>query len=86
MKKKEYIPDSIFDINLPDTADSERMVLADSVTFDDMFGDVVQVVTDDFFTSDDRRKIWRTIVENYNAGKGIDAYTIAQATGKPFVD
>ena len=82
--KRDNQPDTIFDIP-PNTAEAERMVLADAVTFDDMFGDIAQVVNEEFFTSDERRTIWTTIVSNYNAGKSFDAGTLAQTIGKPFL-
>lgn len=86
MRKKEYIPEDIFGITLTDTAEAERVVLNDAVEFDDMFGDVAQVISEEFFTSDARRRIWNKIVENYNTGKAFDFTSIANTMGVEFLD
>lgn len=85
MKKNNTIP-TFFGEQIPDTSEAERMVLADAVIASDMLGDVMQAVTGDFFTSTDRRSIWDLIVEHYNAGKPIDAFTITQIAGKPYIN
>ena len=86
MKKKPIIPETLFEIPLTDTSEAERVVLADAVTFEDMFGDIVQAVNRDFFTSPERQRIWDILVDHYNTGKEMNAYSIAQAAGRPFID
>ena len=76
----------VFDIPFPDTTDIERQVIADAVTSDYMFGDVLPLVHVDFFTTTVRKKMWETIVAQYNAGKGITMDIIGPMIGKAFFD
>lgn len=61
----------VFDIPLPDTEEMERNVLADALVSPENLGDTIPVIHPDFFTNDDRREIWNTIVERYNKGEEI---------------
>ena len=76
----------VFDIPFPDTTDIERQVIADAVTSDYMFGDVLPLVHVDFFTTTVRKKMWETIIAQYNAGKGITMDIIGPMIGKAFFD
>ena len=71
---------------IPVTVDLERQVLADVVCSPEMFGDILPIMHSEFFTSDNRRTIWETIVEHYNKGKAFDLATIAALTGKDFIE
>lgn len=85
MKRKEQ-PTQIFDIPFPETANVERMVLADCICAPDMFGDVLQFIHADFFTAPARARIWDTLIDRYNSGKTIDEMTILNLTGKDYVE
>lgn len=76
----------VLDIPFPDTTDMERQVIADAVTSDYSFGDVLPLVHVDFFTTTARKKMWETIVAQYNAGKGITMDIIGPMVGKAFFD
>jgi len=69
MKKKIEI--QVFDTPIPSTEALERDVLADAIVSPELLGDTIQVVNPDFFTSDERREIWETIVDRYNKGEEI---------------
>lgn len=76
----------IYDIpQMPDTLDAERMVLADAIAANDMFGDIVNIVHPDFFTSPARLRIWSALVERYNTGKQINDSTMASILGKDYI-
>lgn len=72
------------DLPIPDTTAVERQVLADAITSQDMIGDIIPLLHEDFFTNAARRTVWKTIVEQYNRGNGIDAWNIGSITGEAF--
>lgn len=74
------------DIPFPETSDIERQVLADVVGSPDVMGEIVEQLHPDFFTSDDRRAIWQTIVDRYNKGQAFDAATLGNMIGRPFIE
>lgn len=76
----------ILDIPFPETAELERMVLADAVAAPEALGDIIPMIHPDFFTTTQRRDIWELIVSQYNAGKDTDVWTIGSLVGKPFAD
>lgn len=61
----------VFDIPLPNTEELERNVLADALVSPENLGDTIPVIHPDFFTNDERREIWATIVDRYNKGEEI---------------
>lgn len=83
MKHRDEI--QVFDIPSPNTEQQERRVLADAVCSPELLGDIIPIIHPDFFTSEDRRQIWETIVTRYNRGEVID-FTLATVVGKPFID
>lgn len=76
----------VFDIPFPDTTELERQVIADAVTCDYCFGDVFPLIHVDFFTTQERKEMWETIVAQYNAGKGFTIDIIGPMVGKAFYD
>lgn len=59
----------LLDIPLPETADIERQVLADIVNYQDIMGEMLQLIHPTFFTSPDRRGIWEAMVNRFNRGE-----------------
>lgn len=86
MRNKDTKPREIFDIRFPDTSDLEKQVIADAVIADYSLGDVIPLIHPDFFSTETRRGIWQTIVEHYNAGKGVTLDAIGPVLGQPFYD
>lgn len=84
MKPKAQL--QLSDIPLPQTDEIERQVIFDAMNNTDAVGDIASVVSEDMFTSDDRKKIWNTIVNLFNSGAQIDMPTIHSATGRAFID
>ena len=80
--KKEKTP---FDILTPDTSKIERQVIADAVTSDNMLGDVIPLIHEDFFTSEERRKMWKAIVDTYNKGESVNAWSIGSLYGDAYI-
>lgn len=71
-------------IELTDTAELERQVLADAVASPEALGDVLPLVHGEFFTKTSRRNIWELIVDRYNKGQDVNILSIGQLTGKDF--
>lgn len=59
----------LLDIPIPDTIDIERQVLADIVNYQDVMGEVLPIIHPTFFTSQERRGIWETMVRRFNNGE-----------------
>ena len=79
-------PVQVLDIPFPETFDIERQLLADVVTAPDSMGDVFPLIHPDFFTTQERRRIWETIADHYNRGRSFDVATLASLIGRPFVE
>jgi len=77
---------SLADIPLPGTELLERQIIADAVENPDAIGEVSSVILPEFFTSDDRKMIWNTIVGMYNARETIDMPSVWQRTGRAYID
>lgn len=84
MKKETLI--QVFNLPIPDTTALERQVLADAVTADYAFGDVLPIISPDFFTSEERRAIWETLCQQYNEGKGLTIEKVFPIIGQPLID
>ena len=74
------------DIPLPSTETLERQIIADAISNSESIGEVSLMVTDDSFTSDSRKALWRTIIGMYNAGEHIDMVSVWQKTGQAYID
>ena len=83
--KHEQTP-VIFDLQIPDTTEVERMVLADVVAAPDTYGDVAQLITDDFFTTPARVRLWALITDHYNRGAEISGMALTQEAGRDYFD
>lgn len=81
MKKQE----SPIHILVPDTAKIERQVIADAVCTENMLDEVIPLIHEDFFTSDERRKMWKDIVKLYGKGESVNTWIIGSIHGDPFV-
>ena len=77
---------SLSDIPLPATELLERQIIADAVENPDIIGEVASVIFPDYFSSDDRKMIWTTIVDMYNARETIDMASVWQRTGKAYIE
>ena len=77
VKKNEQLIDTM----LPETAALERAVLSDAVNAPHALGDIIPIVHEDFFTSEKRKDIWRTLVKYYNEGRSIDYFSVTNAIG-----
>ena len=82
MKHKSQIIDIP---QMPDTAQAERLVLADAIAAPDTFGDIINAIHPDFFTAPSRTAIWQTLVQRYNAGQDITDTTMLQLCGQDYV-
>ena len=54
---------SLTDIPLPATENLERQIIADAVENPDIIGEAASVIFQDYFSSDERKMIWNTIVD-----------------------
>ena len=77
---------SLTDIPLPGTELLERQIIADAVDNPDTIGEAASIIFPDYFSSDDRKMIWNTIVDMYNARETIDMASVWQRTGKAYID
>lgn len=77
---------SLSDIPLPATELLERQIIADAIENPDIIGEVAAVIFPDYFSSDDRKMIWTTIVDMYNARETIDMASVWQRTGKAYIE
>ena len=74
------------DIPLPGTEALERQVIADAVCNPEELGEVSLIITEDSFTDDSRKFLWKTIVGMYNAREHIDIVSVWQKTGQAYLD
>ena len=77
---------SLTDIPLPATENLERQIIADAVDNPDIIGEATAIIFPDYFSSEDRKMIWSTIVDMYNARETIDMTSVWQRTGKAYID
>ena len=77
---------SLSDIPLPATELLERQIIADAVENPDIIGEVAAVIFPDYFSSEDRKMIWTTIVDMYNARETIDMASVWQRTGQAYIE
>lgn len=77
---------SIQEYQLPKTSDLERQLLADVVASPEAVGDVMRIITEDAFTSDDRKSIWNSIVDIFNHGEGLDMTAMFARCGDAFLN
>ena len=77
---------SLTDIPLPATENLERQIIADAVENPDIIGEAASVIFQDYFSSDERKMIWNTIVDMYNARETIDLTSVWQRTGRAYID
>ena len=76
---------SLVDIPLPGTALLERQIIADAISNPDTIGEVSPIIFPDYFTSDERRMIWNTVVDMYNRRETIDMPSVWQRCGKVYI-
>lgn len=74
------------DIPLPGTDALERQVIADAISNPDIIGEVSLVISEESFSTDNLKLLWRTLIGMYNAREQIDYLSVWQKTGKPFID
>ena len=84
--KPTNITTSIKEYQLPSTCDLERQLLADLASSPEAIGEAMRFVTDEAFTSDDRKGIWRTYVDCFNKGAVIDMTTMYDRCGNAFLN
>lgn len=77
---------TLTDIPFPETAALERQVIADAISNPDSIGEVASIIFPEFFSSDDRRTIWNTVVTMFNDRETIDLISVWQRTGQAFID
>lgn len=77
---------SLTDIPLPGTELLERQIIADAVENPDIIGEAASFIFPDYFSSDERKMIWSTLVDMYNARETIDMASVWQRTGRAYID
>lgn len=77
---------SLTDIPLPGTELLERQIIADAVDNPDTIGEAASIIFPDYFSSEERKMIWGTIVDMYNARETIDMASVWQRTGRAYID
>lgn len=77
---------SLSDIPLPGTELLERQIIADAVDNPDAVGEAASIVFPEYFSSDERKMIWNTIVNMYNARETIDMASVWQRTGRAYIE
>lgn len=83
---KTYKSIMLSDIPFPETSTLERQVIADAISNPDAIGEVASFIFPDFFSSDERKTIWETVVGMYNRHETIDLVSVWQHTGQVFID
>ena len=83
MKDNKVI--SIREFSLPDSKDLEQQLLSDLIASPDAMVEVARYVTEEAFTTDQRRKIWRTISGMFNRGESIDMTSLLTIEGDAFL-
>ena len=75
----------IYNFDLPDSTEIERRVLADAVVAPELIDDYILPIVDrDFFTSEERAKIWDVIIDFRTKGQEVNLATIHSSIGTPF--
>lgn len=74
----------ILDIELPNSAEVERLVLADAVTSREMLADIIPLIDESYFSSPARCRIWTQIVDRFNRGYPLDMVTAHQLFKEDF--
>ena len=77
---------SLTDIPLPGTELLERQIIADAVDNPDTIGEATSIIFPDYFSSEERKMIWSTIVDMYNARETIDMASVWQRTGRAYIE
>jgi len=77
---------TLADIPLPGTALLERQIIADAISNPDMLGEVVPIIFPEYFTSDERKMLWDTVVKMYNARETIDMPSMWQRCGSVYIN
>lgn len=77
---------SLTDIPLPGTETLERQIIADAVDNPDTIGEAASIIFPNYFSSEERKMIWSTIVDMYNARETIDMTSVWQRTGRAYID
>ena len=77
---------SPFDVQLPLTDAIERQVIADAVNYPALIGEMTTLVSENSFTTKERKELWRTVIELYNAGHAIDGVVMVQLTGRLYIN
>lgn len=77
---------SLTDIPLPGTEVLERQIIADAVDNPDTIGEAASIIFPDYFSSDDRKMIWNTLMDMYNARETIDMASVWQRTGRAYIN
>lgn len=74
------------DIPLPDSAAMERQVIADAINNPDLLGEVSLAISEDSFSDENRKYLWKTIMWLFSNRKPIDMVSMYQICGKIFTD
>lgn len=77
---------TLADIPLPGTELLERQIIADAVDNPDAIGELSAIIQPEYFTSDDRKMIWNTLVGMYNSRVTIDMPSVWQRTGRAYIE
>ena len=74
----------LVDFPFPDSTDQERLVLADMIVSAGMADEIISLVHADFFTTEERRKVWETMKARHERGESLDAQSIIPVLGPAF--
>lgn len=84
--KPNNITTSIREYQLPSTTVLERQLLADLASSPEAIGNAMRFVTEESFTSDERKVIWLSYVDCFNKGEVIDMTTMYDRCGQTFIN
>lgn len=84
MARQEHYITSLAEFPLPNTELIERQVISDVVALPETISEVIGMVSEDMFEGAFRRKVWRTLVEMFNAGEPIELVSIYSKVGREY--
>lgn len=82
MERNKINNPSLVELPLPDTTRIERQVLVNAAADPEDIPDYVSFITEEMFTTPDRKRCWREITKMYAAGEDINTATIYAKVGK----
>lgn len=76
---------TLADFPIPDSVAIERQVLRDAVGCPETVGELMAILSDEMFTSDERKHIWKMIVWMHQTHLKIDLISVQARVGKHFI-